>query len=104
MVQFSLPVMLDLYDPQTVSLRMSAAPAALYGIERRGLLEPGYYADLVLVEHLDEAHVITDSEVVSKCGWTPMAGYGTRHRVAAAWVNGGLGPRALRFGYSSKRE
>lgn len=97
MVQFSLPVMLDLYDPQTVSLRMSAAPATLFGIDRRGLLEPGYYADIVLVEQLDEPHVITDTEVISKCGWTPMAGYATRHRVAAAWVNGGTAPLPLRF-------
>lgn len=97
LVQFSLPVMLDLYDPQTVSLRMSDAPAALYGIDRRGLLEPGYHADLALVERLAEPHTITDSDVISKCGWTPLAGYATRHRVVATLVNGGLAPEALRF-------
>lgn len=97
MVQFSLPVMLDLYDPATVALRMAAAPAALYGIDRRGLLRPGYYADMALVEKLVSPRVITDADVLSLCGWTPMAGTATRHRVVRTWVNGGGGAQALEF-------
>lgn len=97
LVQFSLPLMLSLYDPATVVSRMANAPAELFGIDRRGFLRPGYYADLVLVETLDKPHTITDADVLSPCGWTPAAGLEVRHRVARAIVNGGHAPAALRF-------
>lgn len=97
MLQFSLVTMLDLLPPHLVALRMAEAPARLFGIERRGRLEPGWYADMVLVERLSEPHTITDSDVLSSCGWTPMTGYTTHHRVLRTWVNGGMGPMALRF-------
>ena len=97
MVQFSLPLMLELYPAAEVVRRMAAAPASLYGIDRRGLLRQGYYADLVLVEALDRPHVITDADVLSPCGWTPAAGLGVSHRVARTIVNGGCGPMPLRF-------
>lgn len=97
MVQFSLVSMLDIFDPSTVVARMCQAAAELFGIDRRGTLRPGNYADMVLVEHLAEPHVITDADVLSPCGWTPMAGTPTRHRVARAWVNGGTGPSPLIF-------
>lgn len=96
MVQFSLPVMMDLYDPATVAERMCTAPAELYGIEGRGRLRPGYYADLVLVERLPEPYVVTDADVLSLCGWTPLAGHALHHRVVRTWVNGGKGAMALR--------
>ena len=97
MAQFSLVTMLDLFDPATVALRMAEAPATLFGIRGRGRLEPGYYADLVLVERLAEPHTITDADVQSLCGWTPLRGYATRHRVIRTWVNGGTGPMPLQF-------
>lgn len=98
MAQFSLTAMLDIFDPATVAMRMAEAPARLFGIHGRGRLEPGCYADLVLVERLDSPHTITDADVLSLCGWTPLAGRQTHHRVARTWVNGGTGPMPLRFG------
>ncbi len=97
MAQFSLVTMLDLFDPATVAFRMSEAPALLFGIQGRGRLDPGCYADIVLVERLAEPHTITDADVLSLCGWTPLIGYTTRHRVIRTWVNGGTGPMPLRF-------
>lgn len=97
MVQFSLPAMLDLYDAATVVARMCEGPATLFGIDRRGTLRPGNYADLVLVERLDAPHAVSDADVVSLCGWTPMAGKRLGHRVAGTWVNGGLGAAPLTF-------
>ena len=95
MVQFSLPLMLDLYGPQMTVARMSKGPAKLFGIDRRGEIKPGFYADLVLVEKLDEPYTVKDSDVVSKCGWTPLAGRSLGHRVVRTWVNGGRPPRPL---------
>lgn len=97
MVQFSLPVMLDLFDVDTVINKMSAAPAEIFNIHRRGFLREGYYADMVLVEHLAGPHQITDSEVVSLCGWTPLDGYSTSHRVVRTWINGDSKPMPLSF-------
>ena len=97
MVQFSLTTMLDLFDPTMVAHRMANCPAELFGIERRGYLREGYYADMTIVERLDEPYTITDADVRSLCGWTPMNGYATRHRVVRTWVNGGHGVQALTF-------
>ena len=97
MVQFSLTTMLDLFDPTMVAHRMANCPAELFGIERRGYLREGYYADMTIVERLDEPYTITDADVLSLCGWTPMNGYATRHRVVRTWVNGGHGVQALTF-------
>ncbi len=94
LVQFSLPVMLDMYDDASLVVRrMCHAPAEIFGIRDRGYLRPGYYADLVLVEKLTEPHVITDAEVVSLCGWTPLAGRTTSHRVVRTIVS----PRPLEY-------
>ncbi|MCM1521056.1 MAG: amidohydrolase family protein [Muribaculaceae bacterium] len=85
MVQFSLPAMLDLIstDPEAEEMvspaqiveLMCHAPARIFGIERRGFLRPGYYADLVLAERLPlPGHKVTDADTMSLCGWTPLAG------------------------------
>ncbi len=87
MVQFSLPSMLKLYTPEIVAEKMAHAPARLFGINRRGFLRIGYAADLVLVNPCTP-YVVTDNDVVSLCGWTPMAGSTLQHRVVKTWVNG----------------
>lgn len=89
-VQFSLPLMLDLLDGDAAAVArlMAEAPAILYGIAGRGRIAPGCRADLVRVSRLDRPRVISDTDVVSLCGWTPYAGIATRHRVVTTWVNG----------------
>ena len=54
LVQHSLQVMLEKslqreIPIETVVERMCHAPARLFGIDRRGFIRPGYYADMVLV-------------------------------------------------------
>ncbi len=89
MVQFSLVKMLDLFDdPALVAEKMCHNPSRLFGIEERGFVDVGMRADLVLVSRRDMPHVITDGDVVSKCGWTPLAGMATEHEVKATLVNG----------------
>lgn len=90
-VQFSLPLMMTMADdgilaPEKVVELMAHNPARLYGIERRGFIRPGYYADLVLL--VPDSHEICDSDALSRCGWTPYAGRHISRRVAATWVNG----------------
>ncbi len=100
-VQFSLPLMLSMTDrepgltPERVVELMSHNPATLYGIDRRGFIRRGYYADLVLIAETDRE--IADSDVVSTCGWTPYAGMELMRRVDRVWVNGGNHALACRF-------
>ena len=57
-----------------VSNWMSAAVAKAYRIPNKGLIEPGYDADLVLVD-LNRSHPLRREEVISKCGWNPFEGW-----------------------------
>lgn len=92
MVQFSLPVMLELADrgvftTELVVEKMCHAPAELYGIDRRGYIRPGYYADLTVVSP-DTPYTVTDGMVLSRCGWTPLDGTVLHNRVIKTYVNG----------------
>lgn len=89
-IQFSLPLMLDmLYDnPSRVVALMAENPAKLFNVDRRGFLAPGYYADIVRVRFISGGYQISDSDVISKCGWTPYAGMTLHHRVITTFVNG----------------
>lgn len=89
LVQFSLPWMLGHFDEKTVQRVMCENPAKIFRIDRRGLLAPGYYADIVLVRAIDP-YTVDDIQVISKCGWTPLAGEELSHRVEQTWINGRL--------------
>jgi dihydroorotase len=86
LVQFSLPVMLDMFSPDVVVRTMCQGPAKLFGIIDRGDIAVGNYADLVIVSESD--HKVTDADVVSKCGWTPLNGLTLHHRIDRVFVNG----------------
>ncbi|HTL89264.1 MAG TPA: dihydroorotase [Leptolyngbya sp.] len=57
-----------------VSNWMSTAVAKAYRIPNKGLIQPGYDADLVLVD-LNRSHALQREEVISKCGWNPFEGW-----------------------------
>lgn len=100
LIQFSLTLMLQMAEEGffTVPLlveKMAHNPAIIYGIDRRGFIRPGYYADLTLVNNDCEPYTITDQWVLSRCGWTPLDGLTVSNKVDMTWVNGRL---AYRFG------
>lgn len=92
MVQFSLPLMLEMADMgiftrELVVEKMCHAPARLFGVRERGYLRKGYRADIAVVR-TDSPYTVTDSMALSRCGWTPLDGTTLHNRVEATWVNG----------------
>lgn len=100
MVQFSLRAMLELLDteselqtagPERIAELMAHNPARLLGLDRRGFIREGYYADLVLLEPSSQTAIpskVTDAEVAGRCGWTPLAGMSLTPKVRTTFVNG----------------
>lgn len=92
MVQFSLVSMLELVEEgvlpiERVPLLMSHNPALLFGIDRRGFIREGYYADLVLVNP-NANWQVGEGRYYTKCGWTPMDERIFKWRVVRTIVNG----------------
>jgi dihydroorotase len=56
-----------------VSNWMSTAVAKAYHIPKKGLIQSGYDADLVLVD-LEHFKEVKREDVLSKCGWNPFEG------------------------------
>ena len=78
-VETSLPVMLTQAIAGKCSIAqvshwMSTAPAQAYKIPNKGLIKPGYDADLVLVD-LENYHPVLREELQTKCGWSPFEGW-----------------------------
>lgn len=77
-VQTLLPIMLDHVAAGRLSLErlvdlVSAGPARVYGISRKGRLATGYDGDLTLVD-LQHKRVISNDWIASRAGWTPFDG------------------------------
>jgi dihydroorotase len=68
---------------------VSHAPATLFNVSGRGFVREGYFADLVLVDPA-KPHLVTQADVLSKCGWSPFEGHEFRSSIAATFVNGHL--------------
>jgi dihydroorotase len=91
-VENSLALLLDQVAKKRCSLNqvaswMSDAPARVWGIVGKGRIEPGYDADLVLVD-LAEQRTIRDADQHTKSGWSPWHGVTLTGWPMATWVGG----------------
>ena len=91
-IQFSLLAMLKLVDEgvltiETMVEKMCHAPAKIFEISKRGYIKRGHYADFVLLRP-NSPHTIENSDIISKCGWSPFEGETFNWRVEQTWVNG----------------
>lgn len=94
MVQHSLTAMLEMvskgiFTIEKVVEKMCHAPAILFGIEKRGFIREGYYADLVLIDP-NVNWRITRENILYKCGWSPLEGVNLGSKVTHTFVNGRL--------------
>ncbi len=65
----------------------STAPARIFGIEKKGELKPGYFADLVLVD-LETEYEVANEDVLSLIGWSPYAGRKLKGKPVTTMVRG----------------
>lgn len=91
-VEVFLPLMLNEVNRGRCTLRnlaawMSDGPARIWDIVGKGRIEPGYDADLVLVDMAEEREVRNEDQRC-KCGWTPWHGTRLRGWPVRTWVGG----------------
>jgi len=94
LVQHSLMLMLHYYKEGKISLekiveKMSHAVATCFEIEDRGFIREGYFADLVLVD-LNKPLTVNKENILYKCGWSPLEGFGFPSSVTHTFINGNL--------------
>jgi len=94
LVQHSLVAMLELVSKgvltiETVVDKMCHAPAELFGIEKRGFIREGYFADLVLIDP-NQKWKVSPKNILYKCEWSPFEGVTFGAKVTHTIVNGRL--------------
>lgn len=94
LVQHSLVTMLEMchqgkLTPEMVVEKMCHAPARIFSIDRRGYIQQGYHADLVLVDP-DSPWNVTTENILYKCGWSPLEGAMFHSKITHTFVGGHL--------------
>lgn len=92
LVEHALLTLLDHVANNRLSLtqvveKTAHNPAIRYGVVDRGFIREGYYADLTLVNP-QQATLISNSNTLYHCGWTPFNGYKFSSSIQSTWVNG----------------
>lgn len=72
---------------EQVTRWMCSRPAEIWKMKRKGRIEVGYDADLILVD-LDLKQTVRNEDQVTKCGWTPWDGEELTGWPVATWVMG----------------
>lgn len=92
LVQHSLSVMTELamkgvFSMETVVEKMAHSPALLFGVEKRGFVREGYFADMVLLNP-NKPYTVTRENILSKCGWSPFEEHKFPCSVVTTIING----------------
>ena len=92
LVQHALLSLLEQYHWGRFSLELivqktAHAPARIFGVQERGFIREGYWADLVLVD-LHSSYQVTRDNVLYKCGWSPFEDYTFKSTIVTTLVNG----------------
>ena len=92
-VETSLALMINAYNEGKISLEMIQKlmcenPSKIMKIEKRGKLQEGYFADVIVVDTKKEWIVGIDDTIESKCGWTPYENWRLKGKNIMTIVNG----------------
>jgi len=94
LVQHSLALMFEFchrgkMEPWKVVDKMCHGPADLFGIDKRGYIRQGYFADLAIVDP-QNSWTVSAENLLYKCGWSPLTGLTFHSKVTHTFVNGNL--------------
>ncbi|MBK8493826.1 MAG: dihydroorotase [Chitinophagaceae bacterium] len=92
LVQHALSLMLHYHKQGRISMekiaqKMSHAVADCFGIENRGYIREGYFADLVVVDN-NLPSTVTKENILYKCGWSPLENFTFPASIQNTFVNG----------------
>ena len=92
LIQHSLLILMDLvrqgaFSLETAVQRACHAPAILFGVEKRGFIREGYWADLVVVDPA-KPQPVTKPGLQYQCGWSPFEGHTFGSSIERTFVNG----------------
>ncbi|MGE8047124.1 dihydroorotase [Pseudomonas monteilii] len=95
LVQHAFPALFELVEEGVLPIaqlvrKTSHAVADLFAIQERGYLREGYWADIALVERLEERRPVILDPILAQCKWTPFQDHQLRHRVTTTIVSGQL--------------
>lgn len=93
-IQFSLPSIFALYKRKEISLEegiraASSQAAARFGVEKRGSLQEGNFADVVVVDPR-ERYTVHEDDIISLCHWSPFVGQSFTCKVTHTIASGNL--------------
>lgn len=94
LVQFALQALLELHARGRMSLEQLVRSTAhntatCFGIQDRGFIREGYWADLVLVD-LNRPYIVRREHILSKCRWSPFEGHTFPASITHTFVSGQL--------------
>ncbi len=106
LVQHSLQLMLHYVKEGKISLeklveKMSHNVTKCFAIKERGYIREGYFADLVLV-NMNQPETIAKSNILYKCGWSPLEGFTVPATITHTFVSGHLAYKNGVFDESTK--
>ena len=92
LIQHSLQLLMDLvqqgaFTLETAIQRACHAPALLFGVENRGFIREGYWADLVVVDPA-KPYTVSKANLLFQCGWSPLEGHTFSSTIERTFVNG----------------
>ena len=92
-VETSLALMINAFNEGKISLEtiqklMCENPAKIMKIEKRGKLQEGFFADIIVVDTQKDWIVGVDDKIESKCGWTPYENWKLKGKNTMTIVNG----------------
>jgi dihydroorotase len=92
LVQHVLNMLLDqhhagIFSLETIARKAAHNPAQLFGIEDRGFIREGYFADLVVVD-LAATTTVSREQIRYKCAWSPFEGHTFRSAVVMTVLGG----------------
>ncbi len=94
LIQFALQALLDMVSDGRMTLEQLVQKTAhntaiCFQVDRRGFIQEGFWADLVLVD-LHKPYRVERSGILSKCGWSPFEGHTFSSTITHTIVSGEL--------------